>query len=44
VTLLFRFFKPFVTPSMKDSNALPAAAFVTFASFAICSINSALFI
>jgi hypothetical protein len=44
VTRLLRFFRPFVTPSMNDSNDLPAAAFETFASFANLSINSALFI
>ena len=35
------FFKALVTPSMKDSRAAPAAAFVIPASFAIFSTNSA---
>src|SRR5271157_2714566 len=34
------FFRAFFTPSTNESIALPAAALVTFASFAILSINS----
>src|SRR5271157_668687 len=34
------FFKAFFTPSTNESSALPAAALVTFASFAILSTNS----